>query len=152
MIAIGDHVYWDLRSPVGSVMLGNAPEAQKLVGQFVRDVPVLGTDNERKLKLVATPQICDLYGTDFRSTPTVLRAGRSRLLRERRSDRADGDVSARRLHAAAGARRRSACITRSFCPTTAGPIGLPSSGAADRARRTSRSRSARCATAGCWKS
>ena len=70
MIAIGDHVYWDLRSPVGSVMLGNAPEAQKLVGQFVRDMPVLGTDNERKLKLVVTPQICDLYGTDFRSTPT----------------------------------------------------------------------------------
>ena len=69
MIAIGDHVYWDLRSPVGSVMLGNAPEAQKLVGQFTRDMPVLGTDNERKLKLVVTPQICDLYGTDFRSTP-----------------------------------------------------------------------------------
>jgi hypothetical protein len=61
MIAIGDHVYWDLRSPVGSVMLGNAPEAQKLVGQFTRDMPVLGTDNERKLKLVVTPQLCDLY-------------------------------------------------------------------------------------------
>ncbi len=69
VIAIGDHVYWDLRSPVGSVMLGNAPEAQKLVGQFTRDIPVFGTDNELKLKLVVTPQICDLYGTDFRSTP-----------------------------------------------------------------------------------
>jgi len=69
MIAIGDHVYWDLRSPVGSVMLGGAPEAKKLVGEFTRDIPVLGTDNERKLKLVGTPQICDLYGTDFRSTP-----------------------------------------------------------------------------------
>ncbi len=60
-IAIGDHVYWDLRSPVGSLKLGNAPEAQKLVGQFTRDMPVLGNDNERKLKLVVTPQICDLY-------------------------------------------------------------------------------------------
>jgi phosphodiesterase/alkaline phosphatase D-like protein len=39
------------------------------VGEFARAEPVLGSDNERKLKLVATPQICDLYGTLFRSTP-----------------------------------------------------------------------------------
>jgi len=69
VIAIGDHVYWDLRSPVGSVNLGNSPVARKLVGEFARSAPVLGTDNERKLKLVVTPQVCDLYGTDFRSTP-----------------------------------------------------------------------------------
>ncbi len=69
MIAIGDHVYWDLRSPVGSVNLGDSPVARKLVGEFARAEPVLGTDNERKLKLVVTPQICDLYGTLFRSTP-----------------------------------------------------------------------------------
>jgi hypothetical protein len=69
VVAIGDHVYWDLRAPVGSVMLGNSPEARKLVGEFTRSAPVLGTDNERKLKLVVTPQVCELYGTDFRSTP-----------------------------------------------------------------------------------
>jgi hypothetical protein len=69
VIAIGDHVYWDLLSPVGSAKLGNSPVARKLVGEFARAEPVIGTDNERKLKLVVTPQICDLYGTLFRSTP-----------------------------------------------------------------------------------
>jgi PhoD-like phosphatase len=69
VIAIGDHVYWDLRSPVGSTNLGNSPVARKLVGEFARSEPILGTDNERKLKLVVTPQLRDLYGTIFRSTP-----------------------------------------------------------------------------------
>ena len=69
VIAIGDHVYWDLRSPVGSINLGHSPVALKLVGEFARAEPVIGTDNERKLKLVVTPQVCDLYGTLFRSTP-----------------------------------------------------------------------------------
>jgi hypothetical protein len=69
VIAIGDHVYWDLRSPVGSTNLGNSAVARRLVGEFARSEPVLGTDNERKLKLVVTPQIRDLYGTIFRSTP-----------------------------------------------------------------------------------
>ena len=69
VIAIGDHVYWDLRSPVGSTNLGNSPVARKLVGEFARSEPIFGTDNERKLKLVCTPQIRDLYGTIFRSTP-----------------------------------------------------------------------------------
>jgi len=45
------------------------PIAKKLVGEFQRDLPVLGTDNERKLQLAAGPQIADLYGTLFRSTP-----------------------------------------------------------------------------------
>ncbi|MGH9659539.1 MAG: hypothetical protein ACRD96_13410, partial [Bryobacteraceae bacterium] len=68
-IAIGDHVYWDLRSPVGSINLGDSPVARNLVGAFDRSQPALGTENERKLKLVVTPQVCDLYGTLFRSTP-----------------------------------------------------------------------------------
>jgi hypothetical protein len=63
--AIGDPSL--ICAPGGSVMLGNAPEARNC--GFTRDMPVLGTDNERKFKLVVTPQICDLYGTDFRSTP-----------------------------------------------------------------------------------
>lgn len=70
VIAIGDHVYWDLRSPVGKLNLGGSPIARKLVGEFARSEPVLGTDNERKLKLAVTPQVADLYGTLFRSTPT----------------------------------------------------------------------------------
>ncbi len=69
VIAIGDHVYWDLRAGRSAEMLGRSPEGLNLVGQFVRDAPVLGTINERKLHLAVRPQIADLYGTLFRSTP-----------------------------------------------------------------------------------
>jgi len=69
VVAIGDHVYWDLRSPKASLHLGASPAARKVVGDFERSAPVLGTDNERKLKLAVTPQIADLYGALFRSTP-----------------------------------------------------------------------------------
>ena len=69
VIANGDHVYWDLRIGPGPTHLGASPIAKKLVGEFQRDLPVLGTDNERKLQLAAGPQIADLYGTLFRSTP-----------------------------------------------------------------------------------
>ena len=81
MIAIGDHVYWDLRSPVGSVMLGNAPEAQKLVGQFTRDLPVLGTDNERnssssslrKSAISTAPIFGQRRSSSFRTITTISR-------------------------------------------------------------------------------
>lgn len=69
VIAVGDHVYWDLRSPKGSLNLGGSAIARKLVGEFDRATPLLGTANEGKLKLAVSPQICDLYGTLFRSTP-----------------------------------------------------------------------------------
>lgn len=69
VIAVGDHVYWDLRSPKGSINLGASPAALKIVDRFDRSAPVLGTDNERKLKLAVSQQIAGLYGTLFRSTP-----------------------------------------------------------------------------------
>ena len=143
MIAIGDHVYWDLRSPVGSVMLGNAPEAQKLVGQFTRDMPVLGTDNERKLKLVATPQICDLYGTDLRSMPV--------FFVQDDHDYFENDEATEQMVTFPPddfmlrlARATQRLYYPEFLPDSGRPIGLPSSGAAD-ARLAYRNRSARCA-------
>ena len=69
VVANGDHVYWDLLAPVGSRLLGNSPEAVRLVGKFDRSAPALGTDNESVLKRAAGPQIVPVYGTDFRSTP-----------------------------------------------------------------------------------
>ena len=69
IIANGDHVYWDLRIGPGPTQLGASPIAKKLVGEFERDMPVLGADNERKLQLAVSPQIVELYGTLFRSTP-----------------------------------------------------------------------------------
>ena len=138
MIAIGDHVYWDLRSPVGSLMLGNAPEAQKLVGQFTRDIPVLGTDNERKLKLVATPQICDLYGTDFRSTPV--------FFVQDDHDYFENDEATEQMVTFPPddfmlrlARATQRLYYPEFLPDAGRPEGLPSSGSADRAPGVSES-------------
>jgi hypothetical protein len=132
MIAIGDHVYWDLRSPVGSLMLGNAPEAQKLVGQFTRDLPVVGTDNERKLKLVVTPQICDLYGTDFRSTPVCfVQDDHDYFENDEATEQMvtfPPDDFMLRL-----ARATQRLYYPEFLPDAGRPVGLPSSGAADRA-------------------
>ena len=138
MIAIGDHVYWDLRSPVGSVMLGNSPEAQKLVGQFTRDAPVLGTDNERKLKLVATPQICDLYGIDFRSTPV--------FFVQDDHDYFENDEATEQMVTFPPddfmlrlARATQRLYYPEFLPDAGRPLGLPTSGAADRAPDVSES-------------
>jgi len=72
MIAIGDHVYWDLRygRGTGRLPIGQQPWAREIMGaEFDRDIPVLGTGNERILQRAVDRQIADLYGTMFRSTP-----------------------------------------------------------------------------------
>ena len=72
MVAIGDHVYWDLRfgRASGRLPFGSQPWALQLTGgPFERDLPVLGTANERRLKRAVDGQIADLYGTLFRSVP-----------------------------------------------------------------------------------
>jgi phosphodiesterase/alkaline phosphatase D-like protein len=68
-IANGDHVYWDLRSPLTSASLGASPQARQIAGQHDRGAAILGEDNESFLKRAAAPQIAPVYGTDFRSTP-----------------------------------------------------------------------------------
>ncbi len=68
-VANGDHVYWDLLSPLTSKRYGASPEAEKIAGRFDRAGVVLGGDNESVLKRAAGPQIAPVYGTDFRSTP-----------------------------------------------------------------------------------
>lgn len=60
-LAIGDHVYWDLR-------FGRASGRAPTVGDFRRDLPA--RDNESVLKQAVGPQIADLYGTMFCSVPT----------------------------------------------------------------------------------
>src|SRR5258706_3430567 len=69
MVANGDSVYSDLLAPLGSRLLGAAPEAVQAAGTFDRSATVLGSDNETVLKRAAGPQIVPVYGTDFRSTP-----------------------------------------------------------------------------------
>jgi hypothetical protein len=68
-IANGDHVYWDLLSPLTSKRLGASPEAVAMAGKFDRAGVVLGGDNETVLKRAAGPQIAAVYGGSFRSTP-----------------------------------------------------------------------------------
>lgn len=70
-VANGDHVYWDLRSPLTAKNSGGSEQAKALIGgTFERSSPVFGTDNEQLLKKAAGPQIVPVYGTEFRSTPT----------------------------------------------------------------------------------
>ncbi|MGH9839774.1 MAG: mandelate racemase/muconate lactonizing enzyme family protein [Blastocatellia bacterium] len=68
-ISNGDHVYWDLRSPLTAGMLGASRQARQIAGQPDRAAAILGGDNESFLKRAAAPQITPVYGTDFRSTP-----------------------------------------------------------------------------------
>ena len=69
-VANGDHVYWDLRSPLTAQRSGASPRAREIAGgAFNRSDVVLGSENETILKRAAGPQIAPVYGTDFRSTP-----------------------------------------------------------------------------------
>jgi hypothetical protein len=68
-IAIGDHVYWDLRAGLNAQFTGASPLAKELAGEFDRTIPVIGTGNEAVMKRAVGPQIADLYGTTFRSVP-----------------------------------------------------------------------------------
>jgi len=132
VIAIGDHVYWDLRSPVGKVNLGDSPVARQLVGQFERSQPVLGTENERKLKTVVTPQVCDLYGTLFRSTPVFfLQDDHDYFENDEATEEMvtfPPDDFMLRL-----ARASQSLYYPEFLPDANRPSGLPGAGAADRA-------------------
>ena len=67
VVANGDHVYWDLRSPLTVKSYGR--RAVALAGNFERSAVIFGSDNEFVLKRAAGPQIAPVYGTDFRSTP-----------------------------------------------------------------------------------
>ena len=68
-IANGDHVYWDLRSPLTTKTSGLSAKALAIATPPDRSRAVLGTDAEQFIKLAAGPQIAPVYGTDFRSTP-----------------------------------------------------------------------------------
>ncbi|MEZ5352281.1 MAG: hypothetical protein R2762_06555 [Bryobacteraceae bacterium] len=70
VIANGDHVYWDQRFTRAQFQTAGSAFVQSVMGgDFDRDIPVLGTPNEAKLKRAVDPQIVDLYGTMFRSAP-----------------------------------------------------------------------------------
>lgn len=65
LVAIGDHVYWDLRR-TGQ---GSTRASIEFAGRFDRNLPVLGTPNEAVLTKVVNAQVAELYGTSCRSVP-----------------------------------------------------------------------------------
>ncbi len=76
-VAIGDHIYWDLRGG-GMPPIGRRSKLIKLLagwylrfmyGEFDRTKPILGTENDAVLTAIGDEQIADLYGTRFKSTP-----------------------------------------------------------------------------------
>jgi hypothetical protein len=69
VVAIGDHVYWDLRAGPSALVTGASPIARERVGTFDLAAPALGGPNEDVLKGAVDPQIAGLYGTLLRSTP-----------------------------------------------------------------------------------
>jgi hypothetical protein len=70
VVAIGDHVYWDLRAgPSARIMTGSEIAGRLDARSFDRESRVLATDNEPRLERVVSPQIAELYGALLRSTP-----------------------------------------------------------------------------------
>jgi len=77
VIAIGDHIYYDLRGEEHPAIGRNSKWMKYLsnwyfslrYGSFNRSQPIIGTDNEGVLVKIGDEQIANLYGTRFKSTP-----------------------------------------------------------------------------------
>ena len=74
VVANGDHIYWDQKT------VRNKPAAFKdpwlrlfeEIGTLDANLPPLSARNEAILKRIVDPQIADLYGVRFRSTPVFM--------------------------------------------------------------------------------
>jgi hypothetical protein len=131
LVANGDHLYWDLLAPVGSRLLGAAPEAVQAAGRFDRSATVLGSDNEAVLKRAAGPQIVPVYGTDFRSTPVFFLQDDHDYFDN--DEATDEVVTFPPSHFMLQlARATQGIYYPEFLPDVARPRGLPGSSAADR--------------------
>jgi hypothetical protein len=135
-VAIGDHVYWDQRVGLGSLVMARSPLFTDRVGVIDRSLPVLGTANEGVLKRAVGPQIAELYGTLFRSVPTF-------FLRDDH-DYFEDDVVTPELttfppdrYAVELARASQWLYYPEFLPDPWRPLDLPGSSAADRPRGAS---------------
>jgi hypothetical protein len=67
LIANGDQIYWDLRAPQASKLIGE--KGARIAGTFDRVQPVFGTANEAVFRRATGPQIIPQYGALLRSTP-----------------------------------------------------------------------------------
>ena len=131
VVANGDHVYWDLLSPLTGRLLGASPRAENIAGKFDRAGIVLGGNNEAVLKRAAGPQIVPVYGTDFRSTPV--------FFLQDDHDYFENDVATDEIITFPPsyfmlqlARATQSMYYPEFLPDVARPAGLPWSSAGDR--------------------
>ena len=132
-VANGDHVYWDLLSPLTSKLLRRVAggRADSPASSTARSV-VLGGDNETVLKRAAGPQIAPVYGADFRSTPVFFIQDDHDYFD---NDEATDDIITFppiAFHAVSSRAPRSRCTTRNSCRTSPVRSALPWSSSADR--------------------
>ena len=130
-VANGDHVYWDLLSPLTSKRYGASADAEKIAGKFDRAGIVLGGDNETILKRAVDPQIAPIYGADFRSTPMFFVQDDHDYFDN--DEATDDIITFPPTHFMLQlARATQVMYYPEFLPDVARPRGLPWSSAADR--------------------
>ena len=130
-VANGDHIYWDLLSPLAATVSGASPAGVNIAGRFDRSAVVLGSDNETVLKRACGPQIVPVYGTDFRATPIFfLRDDHDYFDND---DADDNIITFPPSHFMMQlARATQNLYYPEFLPDAARPLGLPGSSAGDR--------------------
>jgi hypothetical protein len=131
MVAIGDQVYWDLLAPENGPKMGASPAGERIAGKFDRSALVLGSDNETVLRRAVEPQLIEVYGTDFRSTPV--------FFMQDDHDYFDNDEATDEVitfpppyFSLQLARATQSLFYPEFLPDRARPLGLPWSSAGDR--------------------
>jgi hypothetical protein len=136
MVAIGDQVYWDLLAPENGPKMGASPAGERIAGKFDRSALVFGSDNETVLKRAVEPQLIEVYGTDFRSTPV--------FFMQDDHDYFDNDEATDEVitfpppyFSLQLARATQSLFYPEFLPDRARPLGLPWSSAGDRFGRVS---------------
>jgi hypothetical protein len=139
LIANGDQIYWDERT-----MTRHKPPADMAawarayaeIGNFDRNLPILGTANEHVLKTIGDRQIVALYGTLLRSTPSFMLTDDHDLFD---NDEADAELITLPPdhHMMEAARAVQKLYYPEFLPDDTRPRDLPGSCAADRAASVS---------------
>lgn len=125
LVANGDHVYWDQRRQVGAATAALPERITRVTGIFDRSAPLLGTPNERVLKLAAGAQIAPLYATRCRSVPVFfMQDDHDHFENDEASDRLISFPPDPFMLAAARATQR--LYYPSFLPDPNRPLGLGS--------------------------
>ena len=127
LVAIGDHVYWDLRR----TGMGSTARSIEFAGRFERTLPVLGTTNEASLKRVVDSQVADLYETRCRSTPVFFLQDDHDYFENDHADQQIVTFPPDHFMLQLG-RASQGLYYPEFLPDRSRPAGLPSASAADR--------------------